>query len=93
MPKSRIDSIPRKAYFLTNNSAARDKINMIFSLQSFRYIIMNIRTYESHQLGLSMHNVNYFAAVSLNWVPGKMPQFNSMLLFVIQRDLSISPKD
>lgn len=73
---------PKQAYFLTNNSAAGDKINIIFSLQSIWYVIVNTRTYESHQFKLSTNKVNHFGAVSLNWLSWKMPQFSSMLLFV-----------
>lgn len=61
------DSFPRKAYFLTNNSTAGHKINMIFSLQSFRYVILNVRAYESHQIRLRAHKVNHFVTVTLNW--------------------------
>ena len=58
--------IGKTYYLLTTNSTARDKIDIIFPLKTFRYIIIDMETNEFHQSKLRPNKVNHFGSIGLN---------------------------
>ena len=74
--------LPLKPYLLTNNLTPRYKINVVLPLKSFRRIIMNMWTYESHQTKLWTNKVNHFSTINVNWFRWKMPQISPIFLCV-----------